>query len=152
MNKFILLAIAATFLMGCNSRENTATIATITANEVQEFIATYDESWGKRDTARMKQIMADSYTYFTSTGSTIDKSSIIGWFAPADKYKVDTASRSEIRITYLAGNTAIVSSRWIGSGTFGNEKFNDDQRCGLVLQKTDGRIRIVAEHCAQIVK
>jgi hypothetical protein len=64
---------------------------------------------------------------------------------------VDTAYRNEIVIT-VNDNLAIVSSHWIGNGTFGTEKFNDDQRCGLVLQKINGKIKIVAEHCAQIAK
>ena len=80
----------------------------------------YDNLWAKRDTAALKEAMADSYIYFTSVGSTTDRKEILGWFVPADKYKVDTAIRSEIGIT-IHGNTAIVSSRWIGSGSFDGE-------------------------------
>ncbi len=123
----------------------------VTAAEVKEFIASYDGAWGDRDTSKMKEIMDEQYLYFTSTGGTIDRTHIIGWFTPADKYKVDTAARSEISFL-LQGNTAIVSSRWIGNGTFGEEKFNDDQRCGLVLQKQNGKVKIIAEHCVQIAK
>lgn len=123
----------------------------LTEKEVTDFVARYDGAWKSRDTTLMKEIMDERYTYFTSRGSTITRQSIISWFAPADKYRVDSAARSEITITYLHGNTAIVSSRWIGSGSFGEEQFRDDQRCGLVLEKKDGKVRIVAEHCIQIV-
>ena len=99
----------------------------------------------------MKNIIDENYVYFTSTGAVITRKDIISWFTPADKYKIDTASRSEISIA-IHGNTAIVKSRWIGSGTFGDEKFNDDQRCGLVLKKSGGQIRIISEHCVQINK
>ena len=123
----------------------------LTEKEVNDFIARYDGAWGKRDTTLMKEIMDERYTYFSSRGSTTTRDRIISWFTPADKYNVDTAARTEISITYLQGNTAIVSTRWVGRGSFDNERFSDDQRCGLVLEKRDGKVRIVAEHCTQIV-
>ena len=95
--------------------------------------------------------MDENYIYFTSTGSTIGRTDILSWFNPVDKYQVEKAERTEISIQ-INGNTAIVSSRWIGNGSFGEEKFNDDQRCGLVIQKANGRLVLVAEHCTQITK
>ena len=123
----------------------------LTEGEVLDFITRYDKTWDNRDTITMKEMMDDRYVYFTSTGNTTDRAAIINWFTPADKYKVDTAIRREIRVVHLKGSTAIVSSRWTGSGSFGDEKFSDDQRCGLVIQKLDGNLRIIEEHCTQIV-
>lgn len=144
----LIIAILLLFT-GCTLHESKNN--DLTEKEVNDFIARYDEAWGQRDTTLMKEIMDERYTYFTSRGGTTTRDRIISWFTPADKYKVDTAARSEISITYLQGNTAIISTRWAGSGTFGNERFSDDQRCGLVLEKKDGKVRIVAEHCTQIV-
>lgn len=147
-----VLATAAVLLFSgaCNTHSiKPIESALITETEARDFIAAYDKAWDKRDTTTMKQIMGEKYIYFTSTGSIVGLHDIIGWFTPADKYKVDTAKRSEIRVI-LNGNTAIVESRWAGSGTFGTEKFNDDQRCGLVLQKIKGKVSIIAEHCTQI--
>ncbi len=124
----------------------------LTEKEVMDFIGSYDKSWASRDTLLMKELMDDEYVYFSSNGHTRNRTDIIGWFDPADKYKVDTAFRMEIAIIRLKGNTAIVSSRWIGNGIFGTEKFDDDQRCGLVIQKLDGKLRLVSEHCVQIVR
>jgi hypothetical protein len=123
--------------------------AVLTEAEVREFISHYDKTWEKRDTAGMKMIMDEQYRYFSSTGSVTDRGSIISWFTPADKYRVDTAYRQEISIV-IFHNTAIVSSRWKGNGVFGTEKFNDDQRCSLVIQKSGGTLRLIAEHCTQI--
>jgi hypothetical protein len=140
-------------LAGCTLHESKDKGRTddLTEKEVTDFITRYDGAWGSRDTTLMKEIMDERYTYFSSRGSTTTRERIISWFTPADKYKVDTAARSEISITYLQGNTAVVSTRWIGSGTFAEERFRDDQRCGLVLEKKNGKVRIVAEHCTQIV-
>ncbi|HKO81982.1 MAG TPA: nuclear transport factor 2 family protein [Chitinophagaceae bacterium] len=148
MRLIVLLAVVSIFFAACSTNQEKAGDF-LTEAEVKEFIRGYDEMWASRDTGLMKQAMDDHYIYFTSTGSTRGRSDIIGWFTPADKYEVEKAKRSEISIQ-LKGNTGIVSSRWVGNGSFGNEKFNDDQRCSLIIQKTDGKLKLLAEHCTQI--
>lgn len=151
MVKYIWLLVFAVFCFGCNERfEKPPLENALTEKEVRDFINDYDNMWAKRDTTALKEAMADNYIYFTSVGSTTDRKKILGWFVPADKYKVDTAVRSEIDVT-IHGNTAIVSSRWIGSGSFDGEKFRDDQRCSLTIQKENGKMKLISEHCTQIV-
>lgn len=151
MVKYIWLLVFAVFCFGCNERfEKPPLENALTEKEVRNFINDYDNMWAKRDTTALKEAMADNYIYFTSVGSTTDRKKILGWFVPADKYKVDTAVRSEIDVT-IHGNTAIVSSRWIGSGSFDGEKFRDDQRCSLTIQKENGKMKLISEHCTQIV-
>jgi hypothetical protein len=58
-------------------------------------------------------------------------------------------SRSEIAIT-LYGNTAIVSTRWKGKGSYRGTPFNEDQRCSIVLIKKDNKVEILSEHCTPI--
>lgn len=151
MIKYIGLFVFAVFYFGCKEGSEMPALETdLTEKEVRDFINDYDTMWAKRDTTAMKEAMADNYIYFTSIGSTTDRKKILGWFVPADKYKVDTAIRSEIDVR-IHGNTAIVSSRWIGSGSFDGEKFRDDQRCSLTIQKEKGKIKLISEHCTQIV-
>ena len=151
MLKYILLGMSTILFIGCDNKQNvTNDEATLTEKEVRDFVNEYDNMWAKRDTTAMKVAMADSYIYFTSVGSTSDRKKIISWFTPAEKYKVDSAIRSEVSIT-IHGNTAIVSSRWIGSGSFDGEKFKDDQRCSLTIQKEAGKLKLISEHCTQIV-
>lgn len=149
--RFIVLATAISFfLFSCGTnQEKERSDDSLTETEVKDFIREYDQMWASRDTGLMKRAMGDQYIYFTSTGSTRSRSDIISWFTPADKYKVEKAERTEISIQ-LQGNTGIVSSRWVGNGIFGNDKFNDDQRCSLIIQKSDGKLKLLAEHCTQI--
>ena len=152
MRNNILIAFIAIITSSCNDpQREDKNIESLSENEVKEFISSYDDMWNRRDTSLMKEAMSDNYIYFSSTGRTIDRKSIMDWFNPADKYKVDLASRSEIKIT-IEGSTAIVSSRWVGRGSFGGEKFEDDQRCGLVIRKENGKLKILSEHCTQISK
>ena len=148
MKNFFSLLFSMALLTACTDK--TSRQEKLSEQEVVDFIKHYDDLWAKRDTTGMKEAMAENYIYFTSAGSTTDRKKIISWFSPADKYIVDTAIRSEIAIT-INGNTAVVSSRWVGSGSFEGESFKDDQRCSLTIQKADGKLRLIAEHCTQIV-
>src|SRR5688572_25853733 len=153
MKLAIIFFIYTLLIMSCHSETNRPIDKDLlTEKEVMEFIRSYDRSWALRDTTLMKELIDDEYVYFSSDGHTRRRADIIGWFNPDDKYKVDTAFRTEIAVMKLNANTAIVSTRWIGSGSFGTEKFDDDQRCGLVIQKLDGKLTLVSEHCVQIVR
>lgn len=150
--KKILPLIAALAIISCGSNKTKPIEGSLlTEAEVKDFILAYDKAWATRDTTAMKELMDERYIYFTSTGATLDRNNVISWFTPADKYKVDSASRNEIAVT-VSGNTAIVNSRWVGSGSFGEERFDDDQRCGLVVQKINGKVKLISEHCVQIGK
>ena len=76
---------------------------------------------------------------------------IISWIEilAADYYKVIAATRTEVDIL-IDGNIAIVSSRWQGNGIFKDEPFNDNQRCGLVIQKKGKELKLLSEHCVDI--
>jgi hypothetical protein len=152
MRNYILLFIIAGIISACNDgqKEEKTTENKITEKEVTDFIKHYDDLWAKRDTSGMKKAIAENYIYFTSTGNTTTRDRIISWFTPSDKYKVDSATRSEISVT-INDNTAIVSSRWVGGGSFDGEKFKDDQRCSLTIQKINGELKLISEHCTQIV-
>ena len=151
MKKRIVLFVIGSIIFGCNDKTaQSANEEALTEKEVRDFINEYDNMWAKRDTTAMKESMSENYIYFTSIGNTSNRERIISWFTPVDKYKVDTAVRSEINVT-IHGNTAIVSTRWIGSGTFDGERFRDDQRCSLTIQKKAGKLKLISEHCTQIV-
>src|SRR3990170_5150770 len=112
MRIIIVLAVISGFFVCCKAnQEKDKSGISLTEAEVEDFIREYDAIWANRDTSLMKRVIDDSYTYFTSTGSTIGRDGIISWFAPADKYKVEKAGRTEVSVQ-MKGNTAIVSSRW----------------------------------------
>jgi len=151
MKKTLFAFVILVFCCGCNERSAKPTNENVlTEKEVRDFVRQYDDIWAKRDTTGMKRAMAENYIYFTSTGRVSTRDMIISWFTPDNKYKVDTAIRSEISVT-LNENVATVISRWIGSGSYDGERFKDDQRCSLTIQKINGELKLIAEHCTQIV-
>ena len=96
----------------------------------------------------MDSLYASQYKYFTSVGGVSSRARNLEILA-ADYYKVISAQRTEIEIS-IDGNTAIVSSRWRGNGIWQGEPFNDNQRCGLVIQKQGKELKLLSEHCVDI--
>src|SRR5215813_12972026 len=118
---------------------------------IRAALQRYDAAWSKKDIAGVAKILADDYTYFTSTGGITDRKKTLEFLASPD-YKLTFVERSEINLEGVGGrrNVAIVSSRWKGRGTYGKEVINDDQRCGLVFVKENNEWKLLSEHCVQI--
>ena len=123
---------------------------TLSEREVTSFIAEYDRASLQKDTVALERMMGERYVYFSSKGATLDKRHILGWYSPAHTYVTDVGKRSEVQIA-ITGSVAVVGTHWQGSGSFDGQKFTDDQRCSLTIAKEQGALRLLAEHCTQIV-
>lgn len=145
---FLLLPVPLVLLALLTACAPTAQIAPPTEQEVHELVRAYDDSWARRDTAAIGRLLGDSYQYFTSRGGIWSRERTLGLVASRD-YVLSDAERTEVEVR-LDGATAVVSSRWRGHGTYGEETFDDDQRCSLVLVRHPDRWRLLAEHCTQI--
>ncbi len=64
-------------------------------------------------------------------------------------YRLEQADRSEVRVS-ISDPVTVVSSRWVGRGTYKGEAFKDDQRCGQTWLQTGRRWQLLSEHCVQI--
>jgi len=118
--------------------------------QISDLVTRYDAAWLKKDVAAVQRILAPEYVYFSSEGKLNDRKSTFD-FLQKDSYKLDRSERSDIEVR-RTGQTAVVSSRWIGTGTFDGKPINDDQRCGIVLSKVKGNWLIVSEHCTRIAR
>jgi uncharacterized protein DUF4440 len=109
----------------------------------------YDTAWNRRDTSEVGQLLAPGYQYFTSRGKVSSRAERIALLSSPD-YRLDDAKRSEISVS-LGGPVAVVSSRWVGRGTYRGLPFRDDQRCGQTWLLTDDETwRLLSEHCVRI--
>jgi ketosteroid isomerase-like protein len=116
---------------------------------VIQTLKSYDEAWNQKDSATVDKILAADYVYFSSTGAVVSRQQTMD-ILKSPQYKLTSAERTEIR-TFRTGDTTIVSSRWKGKGTYGDEAINDDQRCSLVFTRESGVWKLLSEHCTQIV-
>jgi hypothetical protein len=117
--------------------------------EVRAFVARYDSAWNQRDTSAVSRLLAQQYQYFTSRGGMSSRAETLAMLSDPD-YRLEHAERSEIAIT-LSSPVAVVSSRWIGRGSYRGRPFKDDQRCGQTwLQASRRTWQLLSEHCVQI--
>jgi ketosteroid isomerase-like protein len=120
-----------------------------TSDDVLQVLKKYDAAWNKKDVEGVAQILAPDYVYFNSLGGTSTRQQTLDFLGSPD-YKLTSVERSEIK-SHRTGNTVVVSSRWIGKGSWRNGEINDDQRCGLVFVKIGNGWKLITEHCTQIV-
>ena len=118
------------------------------APEVGDFVAHYDRAWNKRDTSAVSRLLAPQYQYFTSRGGVSSRAETLAMLSAPD-YRLEHAKRSEIAVSY-SDPVAVVSSRWVGRGTYRGRAFKDDQRCGQTWLQTYRAWLLLSEHCVQI--
>ena len=116
---------------------------------ISRFVEMYDNAWNHKDAAAIERILAPDYVYFSSKGQVTSRQSLIEELL-SPKYKLASAERTELKV-YLTLDTAVVSSRWKGNGTYDGKEFNDDQRCSIVLARGKQGWLVLSEHCTQIV-
>ena len=112
----------------------------------------YDDAWNTKDTASIERILAPGYVYFSSKGQVRSRQSLLEELL-SPNYKLTFAERTELKV-YLALGTAVVSSRWKGSGISDGEEFHDDQRCSIVLVRgtwMGGSIRALHANCCSLI-
>lgn len=137
-----LLCLSAAEAAKCQARDDFG-------GPIKKILTEYDQAWNRKDAKTVEKFLAPNYIYFSSTGGTTSRQRTLEFLA-SPKYIIKSAKRTELT-AYSAANTLIVSSRWIGSGSYNDEVFNDDQRCSLVFTKEKGSWKLLSEHCTQIV-
>src|SRR5580700_9547339 len=101
--------------------------------DISRFVESYDNAWNHKDAAAIERILAPDYVYFSSKGQVRSRQSLLEEFL-SPKYNLASAERTELK-AYLTMDTAVVSSRWKGHGTYDGREFHDDQRCSAVLAR-----------------
>lgn len=124
------------------------TTGTLTEEEVIKVIKSFDDGWRTKNLYEVDAALAPGYIYFTRSGGTFSRDSVVQT-AGSPSYTLDSMVRKEFFVQ-LQGNTAIVSTRWIGKGMYRGVAFDEDQRCSIVVTKINNRVEILSEHCTPI--
>jgi hypothetical protein len=143
MKKIGLFFILAYTMVSCSQQEEM-----LTEKEVFAVIDKFDEGWKNKNATLVDSVLSDHYLYFTQSGQTFNRSSLIGT-AGSNVYQLQTMGRENLTMQ-LEGNTAVVNTIWKGKGFYHGEQFNDKQRCSITIVKHKGVVKILAEHCTPI--
>ena len=126
MRNVLFFLLAVTALYSCNR-------SSITEEEVIAAIKKFDNGWENKNLHTVDSVLSHSYVYFTQSGGIFSRDSVVAT-AGSPSYVLHNMCRSEYVVT-LYDNTAIVSTRWKGRGTYRGVPFDEDQRCSITLIK-----------------
>jgi ketosteroid isomerase-like protein len=115
---------------------------------VEAVIRAYDAAWSARDSIAVDSMLAPEYVYLSSRGRVVSRAQTLALLS-SPQYVLQRAERTELE-AHVTATTAVVASRWRGSGSYRGAPFTDDQRCSLVLVRAAEGWRIAAEHCTQL--
>lgn len=120
----------------------------ITEQEAINAIKKFDDGWEHKNLRAVDSVLSPAYIYFTRSGGTFSRDSVVAT-AGENTYIIHNMNRSEFLVT-ISDNTAIVSTRWKGKGTYRGTPFDEDQRCSIVVVKRNNKVEILSEHCTPI--
>lgn len=141
-------AVLLTLALAACGNQATLTDQTLTEEEVLAVIGKFDEGWKSKNKALVDSVLSDQYLYFTQSGKTFDRLSLVET-AGSPVYSLQNMERESYTIQ-MEGNTAVVNTVWKGKGLYHGESFNDKQRCSVTIVKHKGKVMILAEHCTPI--
>ncbi len=141
MRNILFFLFVVTVMASCEEKS-------ITKEEAIAAIKKFDDGWEHKNLHAVDSVLSPYYIYFTQSGGTFSRDSVVAT-AGENSYLLHDMSRSELDVT-LDGNTAIVSTRWKGKGTYRGTPFDEDQRCSIVLIKKNNKVEILSEHCTPI--
>lgn len=136
----ILLLIAG--IIGCKKQTK------LTEEEVIYVIKQFDDGWRNKNFKKVDSVLSPVYIYFTQSGGSFSRDSLVQT-AGSNTYLLQSMDRCEF-VVALYENTAVVSTRWLGKGTYRGIPFDEDQRCSVTIIKKDDKVQILSEHCTPI--
>ena len=138
-----IFLLTAVVLGSCEMRQ-----APLTTEEVIAVIKRFDEAWRTKNLQGVDSVLSPAYIYFTQSGGTFSRANLVETAGSQD-YTLEKMGRYEYHVK-LFENTAVVSTRWQGKGSYKGTPFNEDQRCSITIIKHDGKVEILSEHCTPI--
>jgi uncharacterized protein (TIGR02246 family) len=119
--------------------------------ELERLSQEWNRAWLKKDTNTVEALMAAEYAYVAPNGQVLDRASILA-IIRSPTFRLERGTRTEVTISALGQDTAIMTDRWQGSGSYDGKPFTDDHRCSFVCVHRDGRWLVAWEHCSAIAR
>ena len=144
MRKYLIFFLSLAITMqSCKNKPSA-----LTTEEVTNVINKFDEGWRLKNMDAVDSVLSQGYIYFTQSGGVFSRDIVVAT-AGESTYSLQEMSRSEFSVE-LYGNTAVVSTRWKGKGSYRGTPFDEDQRCSIIIMKTGNKVEILSEHCTPI--
>lgn len=116
--------------------------------QVRDVEAAWTAAEVKGDVAALDHILADEFVNYNEDGKQIDKKQTLAMFR-ASQLHVSTGHSEDMRVR-LYGDVAVVTMRYLQSGTAQGRPINGDLRIMDVFVRRDGRWQCVAEQATKV--
>jgi hypothetical protein len=143
----IICGIVVFISLGCTQAQEPH--QTLSVDEAVRFVEAWDRAQLNKEMDHLDASMDAQYRYFSSRGHVRDRNWVLEMVGDSS-YSLPEVQRSEIT-PIIHGPTAVVGTRWTATPYYKGIRYEDDQRCVLVLQKRAETIRLLSEHCTEIV-
>jgi hypothetical protein len=124
--------------------------ASLSEREILQFIQGYDAAVLAKDTSALLEQLDSSYVYFGSRGSIQNRQWVVD-LVTHPSYRLQDMTRTEIE-PRLYGTFAVVATRWTATPYYMGTRYDDDQRCVLLIQRRGSEVRLLSEHCTEITE
>jgi hypothetical protein len=118
------------------------------ADAIRELNRLWTDAWLAADVGAIDALMAPEYTYTEPNGDVLDRTGVLA-LARSATYHLERGKRSEVHVTALGDDSAVLLCRWQGAGSRDGKAFTEDHRCSSLWWRRQGRWRLAWEHRAE---
>jgi ketosteroid isomerase-like protein len=108
------------------------------------------DAWRTKDADAIERMIAAEYVYVAPNGTVMSRDSILAIIRDPS-YGISEGGHSEVEVTLLGAEVALVRHHWQGRGTFRGQAFVDNHRCVMIWHRVAGEWRVQYEQASPVV-
>jgi hypothetical protein len=109
----------------------------------------WNAAWLTKDVAVVEGLAADDYVYISPQGQVLDRVAILK-IIRSESYRLARGSWTEVSISPLDSDSALVLDRFRGEGEYRGQAFKEDHRRTTVWVRRHQGWQVRLEHCSAI--
>jgi ketosteroid isomerase-like protein len=117
--------------------------------ELKRLNEEWNGAWLTKDVAAVETMTAEDYVYIGPQGQLLDRAAILE-IIRSPSYRLARGSWTEVAISKLGADSALVLDRFRGEGEYRGQPFHEDHRHTTVWIRRHGQWQMRLEHCSPI--
>ena len=117
--------------------------------DLARLTSAWFDGWKSKDAGAIERMMGAAYVYVAPNGAVMSREAILA-IIKDPTYAISEGGHTEVVVTILGQDVALVRHRWRGSGTLRGATFVDDHRCVMVWQRDGGDWRVRFEQASPV--
>jgi uncharacterized protein (TIGR02246 family) len=135
--------------MACAANEESKPVENSFETELESVNQRWVGAWLARDPEEVDAMMAPGYVYVAPDGRVMSRKAIME-IVESPEYALSWGGRSEVSVSRITPDLAMVVCRWRGEGMYRGRRFRDDQRCSSLFVKRAGTWLVAHEHSSTL--